>query len=259
MSNPWIRKEIIGDCTLYLGDCLDVIPTLGVVDHVVADPAYEATLHKAKNSSKKTMRTDGGSESKALNFASIDDIRDSFIEAISKTSARWVLLFCTVEGTTMWANAINPSSIKYKRACIWVKPDATPQMNGQGPAQGAECFVSAWAGTGYAKWNAGGKRGVYTHYINPSDRDGRHPTEKPWRLINEMLKDFTNPGDIILDPFMGSGTTGVSCVKTGRKFIGIEIDETSFEIACERIQKANDQPSLFVPPPHVRAKQEVLL
>ncbi|MCP5018109.1 MAG: site-specific DNA-methyltransferase, partial [Ketobacter sp.] len=122
----------------------------------------------------------------------------------------------------------------------------TPQLNGQGPAMGAEMFVCAWAGKSFARWNAGGKRGVYRHLTNPSDRHGGHPTEKPWRLFVELLNDFTNKQQTILDPFMGSGTTGVACVKLGRRFIGIELDENYFNIACQRIQEAYDQPDLFV-------------
>jgi len=127
-----------------------------------------------------------------------------------------------------------------------VKPDATPQLNGQGPgARGAECFVTAWNGIGHARWNAGGKRGVYTHLTNQKDRDGRHPTEKPIPLMREILGDFTNPGQTILDPFMGSGTTGVASAKMGRRFIGIEKDKKYFDIACERIERAYSQGDMF--------------
>lgn len=161
----------------------------------------------------------------------------------------WFGAFCTVEGVARWADVINESDMKYKRACIWVKPDSTPQLNGQGPAQGAECFVTAWCGAGHAKWNAGGKRGVYTHNVTPPDRHGGHPTEKPWRLFAELLTDFTKPDETILDPFMGSGTTLVACAKMGRKGIGIELDESYFEIACRRVEEAYRQGDLFIQSP----------
>ena len=80
-----------------------------------------------------------------------------------------------------------------------------------------------------------------------------------WRLMAALLKDFTNTGETILDPFMGSGTTGVACVKLGRKFIGIEIDEGYFDIACERIRKAYAQPDMFIAPPTEKPKQEAML
>lgn len=243
--------------TLYLGDCLEVMPTLGKVGHVFADPPYEASLHAAKNSlTGRKHRNDGVAELKGLDFAPIDAIREEFITACG-ISEGWVVAFCTVEGVAKWADAINPSPLKYKRACVWVKPDSTPQLNGQGPAQGAECFVAAWAGKGFAKWNSGGKRGVYTHFVNPTNRDGRHPTEKPLALMSEILLDFTNPGELICDPFMGSGTTGVAAVKLGRQFVGIEQDERYFDIACDRISRALQQADMFVAPPKPM-KQEAL-
>lgn len=244
-----MRVERIGDAVLYNGDCLEVMATLDAVDHVISDPPYEATLHASKNSMKgRKHRNDGVAELKGLDFDPVDDIRSSIVSLSAALCEGWFIAFCTVGGTYPWAQEINASTMKYKRACIWVKPDSTPQLNGQGPAQGAECFVAAWNGKGHAKWNSGGKRGVYTHCIN-INRDGRHPTEKPVPLMRELLQDFTNAGQTILDPFMGSGTTGVACAKMGRKFIGIEMDERYFDVACERITKAYAQGDMFVEPP----------
>ncbi len=256
---PWKRKEVIGDCTLFLGDCLEVMPELGSVDHIISDPPYEASLHAAKPSLRGRVRTDKGPDLKGLNFDGIDAIRSNVVNQSGGICEGWFIAFCTVEGAWKWAEEINASSMKYKRACVWVKPDSTPQLNGQGPAQGAECFVTAWAGTGHAKWNAGGKRGIYKHTVNPPDRHGAHPTEKPWRLFSEILRDFTNEGQHILDPFMGSGTTGVACAKMGRKFTGIELDSEYFQIACDRIQKAYDQPDMFVQQPKQKPEQQEAL
>lgn len=224
-----IREEIIGDCRLILGDAMAIMPTLPKVGHFLMDPPYEASLHLAKNSlTGRKHRNDGVAELKGLDFAPIDEIRDEVVRLSADRCEGWVIAFCTVEGVAKWADTINASSLKYKRAAIWVKPDSTPQLNGQGPAQGAECIVVSWGGKGFAKWNAGGKRGVYTHLTNPANRDGRHPTEKPVALMSELLIDFTNPGDLICDPFMGSGTTGVAAAKLGRRFIGIELEPQVF-------------------------------
>lgn len=255
----WKRKEIIGDCTLYLGDCLEVMPTLAVVDHMIFDPPYEDSLHEIKSRASKRIRVDGRLDIRDLNFVGIDAIRDKFADLSSQQCTGWFIAFCTIEGVARWADAINPSSIKYKRGCIWIKPDSTPQLNGQGPAQGAECFVVGWCGSGYSKWNGGGKRGIYTHLTSPSDRQGQHPTEKPWRLFVELLHDFTNREQTILDPFMGSGTTLVACAKTGRKGIGIELDPYYFEIACKRVRDAYAQPDLFIEQPKAdQPKQEAM-
>ena len=253
------RCEQIGDATLYLGDCLEIIPLLPPVDAAVTDPPYEKITHDAKSGAARRIRTDGRDEIRQLDFDSIDEIRDEFAKRIGIQCSGWLIVFCSPEGVRPWADVINRLSYKYKRACVWVKPDSTPQLNGQGPAQGAENFITAWCGNGYSKWNGGGKRGVYTHLTNPPDRHHGHPTEKPWRLMVEILEDFTNPGGVVVDPFMGSGTTGVACAKTGRKFIGIEINKTYFDIACERIEDAHKQGDLFIERPKASPRQEPLL
>jgi site-specific DNA-methyltransferase (adenine-specific) len=248
--------EHIGDATLFLGDCRTIMPNLAPVDHVISDPPYESIMHNAKSAAARRIRTDGRSELKALDFTAIDDMRQEIAEAVANISHGWALLFCAPEGVGRWADAINATKAKYKRACVWIKPDSTPQLNGQGPAMGAENFIAAWCGSGFARWNGGGKRGVYTYLTNPSDRDGHHPTEKPWRLLADLVKDFTNMGDTVLDPFMGSGTTGVACAKLGRKFIGIELDPAYFDTACRRIEAAYKQPDMFIqrPKPPIQEK-----
>ena len=242
------REDLAEGVTLYCGDCLEVLPALGNVDHVITDPPYEATLHDSKNKLQTRLRSDGGPDLKGLDFEPIDAIRAAVVAAASSVCTGWFIAFCTVEGTAQWADAINASPIKYKRACAWIKPDSTPQLNGQGPAQGYECFVVAWAGQGHARWNSGGKRGVYTHLVN-AGRQGEHPTEKPVPLMSEIVFDFTKPGDLICDPFCGSGTTGVAAVKAGRRFIGIERDPKWFDLSCRRISDALKQGDLFVEPP----------
>jgi hypothetical protein len=239
-----MRVETIGNARLHLGDAREIVPTLGDCDHLITDPPYESIMHASKSGMKGLVRPDGSHHWKPLDFAPIDDIRAEVV-GWGKSVAGWFIAFCTSEGVGRWADTINASPIKYKRACVWIKPDSTPQMNGQGPAQGAEHFVCAWAGSGFARWNGGGKRGVYTHCVNNPEREGTHPTEKPRRLMSEIVADFTNAGDLILDPFMGSGTTGVSAVMADRRFIGIEQNETYFDIACRRIEDAQRQGQLF--------------
>lgn len=233
----WQRIEVVGPVTLYLGDCLQVMPEVGVVDHMIMDPPYEAETHTAKAKAGSVRRVDGGAEFQALNFDCINEIRDDVV-AMGRFSRNWFIAFCQGEGIGRWADCINASPMRYKRACHWIKPDAAPQMNGQGPAQGAEHFVCAWAGKGYSKWNGGGKRGVYTHNTNSRYRTGGHPTEKPIELMREIILDFTQPGDLIADLFMGSGTTLVACAQTGRRGIGIESNAQYFDLALARVRKA---------------------
>lgn len=240
-----MRKEVIGGCILYHGDCLEVMNELDSVDHVISDPPYEDELHKAIG---RIRRSDGREMISELGFEGVNSNRSDIVKGVVSLSKGWVILFTLAEGVRAWRDELQSAGAKYDTCLAWIKPDSTPRMNGQGAARGFECAVTAWAHTGYRSWNSGGKRGVYTYLTNQKDRDGRHPTEKPIPLMTEIICDFTKEGQTILDPFMGSGTTGIACVKRGRKFIGIERDERFFDIACERISKAGRQTDMFVAP-----------
>jgi site-specific DNA-methyltransferase (adenine-specific) len=236
------RVEHIGRATLMLGDCREVIASLDAVDHVISDPPYEDELHGAIG---KIRRNDGREMITDLGFDGINSIRTDISQICVEKSSGWIILFTLAEGVRAWRDDIQAAGAKYDTCLAWIKPDSAPRFNGQGAARGFECAVTAWCGTGYRSWNGGGKRGVYTHCVNGPERDGRHPTEKPRRLMAEIIADFTKPEQTILDPFMGSGTTGVAAVQLGRNFIGIEQSPEYFEIACERIDQAQRQLTLF--------------
>jgi DNA modification methylase len=247
----------IGDCTLYLGDCREILPTLGKVDAVVTDPPFEAECHAAVLRTAASIRTGVPA---ALDFVAITEDLRAFIPQWSAENCRgWLIAFCQVEAVSSWRDAMELAGLKYKRGMAWVKPDCAPQFNGQMPAQGFECMASAWCGDGHSRWNGGGRRGVFTAMTNNIDRHGEHQTEKPVQLMRELISLFSNHEETILDPFMGSGTTGVACVKLGRKFIGIEIEPKYFEIACKRIQQAYAQPDMFIAPPAPKPVQLNLL
>lgn len=244
------RMEIVGEATLYQGDCLEVMAALEPVAHVISDPPYEDELHEAIG---RVRRTDGRGMISTLGFGGINAIRADVATAVAGIANGWAILFCLAEGVRAWRDDLQAAGVKWDTTLAWVKPDAMPRMNGQGAARGFECAISCWCGGGGRRWNAGGKRGVYIYAVNPPGRDGRHPTEKPLALMREIIRDFTQPGDTILDPFMGSGTTGVAAMIEGRKFIGIERDPQWFGVALERVgaaagafdEAASGSPTLF--------------
>tara|TARA_R100000655_G_scaffold62893_2_gene101355 strand:- start:311 stop:1057 length:747 start_codon:yes stop_codon:yes gene_type:complete len=235
----------IGDCTLYQGDCLEIMPTLGKVDAVVTDPPYEKEAH---NTQRRVTRG-GVPQTEAIPFPPITEkTRQQICHLVQKICDGWFIAFCQTEGVAKWRDSIEEAGIKYKKPMIWVKPDGMPQFNGQGPGMGYECMVSAWSGSGASRWNGGGRHGVFT-YPKGEGVKASHETQKPIKLISQLILLFTNHGHRVLDPFMGSGTTGVACAKLGRKFIGIELEPKYFDIACQRIEDAYKQPDLFVEPP----------
>lgn len=251
-----IRKEVIGNQTLILGDCLEVMAGLDPVDHCISDPPYEAVMQNkwgvlSKSSPSSHVRHE------QIGFDAIDEIRGDVTRNVVHLTKGWVIFFCMAEGVRAWRDEIEAAGAKYKRAMVWVKPDAMPQFNGMGPSVGHEMMVSAWCGGGRSRWNGGGKPGNFIHNKN-TPGGGVHPTQKPMPLMLELVSLFTSSGETVLDPFMGSGTTLVACERLGRSGIGIERDPKHFSAACKRVEEATRQPDLFIAPT-VKPTQEALL
>lgn len=248
-----MRPVTIGNATLYLADCLAIQGQLGNVDHVVTDPPYEEQAH-----TKARRQLSKGSENGSrkidvlpINFDAItEEQRRMTARFITQVCQGWALTFCQVEAAMLWRDALVAGGAKYMRTCVWIKPDGAPQFTGDRPGMGYESIVAAWCGEGRSKWNGGGKHGVYT--FSKSDPgyghgglQNEHPTKKPQTLMAALISDFTRPGDIVFDPYMGSGSTGVACMTLGRRFIGIEKNREYFDAACERIGEAQKQGRLF--------------
>ena len=241
-----MRVEQIGDATLYLGDCRDILPALGRVDAVISDPPYGDSETHASHLSSITLR-DGTPAGQALGFSGISaDELVAHARSWTSLAARWVVFSCE------WKHAhrLDEAGLLV-RLGIWRKPDGAPQFTGDRPGTGWEAIAICHR-PGRKRWNGGGRHAVWT--IPKGIGDG-HPTQKPVPLAMQFVQDFTEPGETVLDPFMGSGTTGVACAKLGRKFIGIEIEPKYFDIACRRIEQSYRQPDMFIQRPEP-AKQE---
>lgn len=226
--------------TMTLGDCLFHMRAMEdkSIDLVLADPPYESTMHDAKASAARNLRTDGGPELQALGFEAINEVRFEVAREMVRLCRGWVLVFCTPEGIAPWRDAFEAAGAKYKRACFWHKPDAAPQFNGQGPAFAVEPFVAVWCGKGHSRWNGGGGRNLFECRTNGPWRDGRHPTEKPWPLMQRLVELFSKRGDLVLDPFAGTGATGIGALRAGRRFCGFEINEDWHGVALSRLSEA---------------------
>ncbi len=246
----------IGNATLYLGDCRDILPTLPKVDAVITDPPYEAEAHGAGR--RLLGRTDELADARVreihvapLDFAAMDDaLRAYMAEWAAASCEGWMLAFCQAEAVASWKVAMEAAGMKWRRAMVWVKPDSSPQLSGDRPAQGYESIAASWCGAGRSEWNGGGKRGVFTfgkHDAGMGHGGGRneHPTQKPVALMRELVGLFSNPGQTVLDMCAGSASTGVAAVQIGRRFIGIEREPKYFDIACRRIEDAQRMADMF--------------
>ena len=224
----------MSDWEVIEGDCLDVLPTLGPVDHVITDPPYDERTHAP---GRARSLKDGGSNI-PIDFAPLSDF--GFVPALLKASRRWVIAFCALEQLGEYQKAFGHEA--WTRAGIWHRLDGTPQLSGDRPAQTAEGIAIAHNPAAKRSWNRGGGRGLWAQGVERNDR--AHPTQKPIKLMLRLIEDFTDPGDLILDPFCGSGTTGVAALRLGRRFIGVELKPKWAELARERLRAEEKQSTL---------------
>ena len=213
------RIETIGDATLYLGDCREILPKLGKVDAVVTDPPYGI----GKDGQKRTTGGHGGR--KAYDFKGWDADRPApeIFAFLLKAAPKQVIW-----GGNYFADLFPPTG----KWLVWDKGQRINQSDGE----------LAWTS------EPGALRIFELNRVALMTDGAEHPTQKPVEVMRWSILQIGNP-QTILDPFMGSGTTGVAAVKLGRRFIGIEIEPRYFDIACKRIEAATKQPDLFIETP----------
>ncbi len=215
-----MNPVIIGDATLWLGDCLDIMPRLKGIDAVVSDPPYGiGYVHRGNGRglhySRNTKPIIG------------DDAPFDPSPVLSMIGEKPIILW----GADHYKDRLPIGG----RFLCWDK------SCGQGPA---DQFIDAE----YAWTNRKNARCVYRHFWKGAGRSGEgasskekraHPSQKPVELMRWCLETARiGIGNVVLDPYMGVGSTGVACVTAGRKFVGIEIDPEYFAIACQRIEDA---------------------
>ena len=212
--------------TIYHGDCREILPQVQA-DVVITDPPYGDEATHAKHLSMITLRN-GKPAGQVLGFSGISEhhMVELATEWCQKVP-RWVVFTCEWK----YGTALDRAGILI-RLGIWRKPDGAPQFTGDRPAMGWEAIAICHR-AGRKRWNGGGKHAFY-EYPKGQNTSG-HPTGKPFGLFADLIRDFSEEGEIILDPFMGSGTTLVAAKQLGRKAIGIEIEERYCEIAAKRL------------------------
>lgn len=237
------------------GDCLAGLRTLAdkSVDVTISDPPYSEHTHE-KQWVGAALTEQGAKRVKTshvgLTFACItEDQARAVAVQLARTTRRWSLIFTDLEGIALWKSCVLASGLDYIRTCIWDKVDGAPQFTGDRPAAGAEAIVVAHA-AGKKRWNGGGRRNVFRYEVNGERGDKPHPTTKPLPLMRELVSLFSDPGELVLDPFAGSGTTGVACRQLGRRFLGWELNADYHAIAARRLRGDEakprpEQPGLF--------------
>lgn len=224
--------------TIYNTDCRDVLPMLERVDHVITDPPYSEHVHR--KSRRGADLPHGFFRTAELGFVSLSSEVLAFCAAeFQRLACRWILVFSSIELAHEWRFALEETGLDYIRTGAWIKIGGTPQFSGDRPAQGFES-ITIMHPKGRKRWNGGGKQALWSVPVLLGSRGNEfrvHTTQKPLRLMTQLVEMFTDPVDLILDPFMGSGTTLVAAKQLGRRAIGIELNRDYCDIAIERLRQ----------------------
>jgi site-specific DNA-methyltransferase (adenine-specific) len=224
-----VTPVIIGDATLYHGDCLEILPTLPKVDAVIADPPYGV----------------------GFKYASHDDSPEGYIEWLWPIIECAELLCSDGSPVFVWQSATNLRQLSQwfpREWRLFVAAKNFVQMRPTAMQWSFDPVVCWWTGTA-KPWSAGTASRDFDFAIAntapPRNIEKGHPCPRSLDLMRLVVGQWVRPETTALDPFMGSGTTGVACAQLGRKFVGIEIDRKYFDIACDRIDNAYRQQRMF--------------
>jgi DNA modification methylase len=252
----WLRKETIGSCDLYLGDAMAIMPELPLADLVVSDVPYP-------------LISGGGGEPKSghqkmvgifssANYPNDGQLVSAMVPFLDMLRGLYAALATDADCYVM-ANDKNVHPImdaafgagfSLHNLLVWDKIQPTAN---RWYMKNCEFTIYLWKGRARTINYPGSKQLI----AGGIEKATGHPTEKPVHLMAEYVRNSSQRGDLVLDPFMGSGTTGVACVQLGRRFVGIELDETFFDMACQRIRDAIERPDMWAA--HVEPKQEAFI
>jgi site-specific DNA-methyltransferase (adenine-specific) len=224
-----VRKEVIGHATLYLGDLLDVLPTLPKAECVIFDPPYG--IGEAAGKNKSRTKPFGSKTAMASKPIPATDYGDADWDNSPLDAPRLALTMAAAPKVIIWGGNFYglPAASKW---LVWDKINS---------GDFADCEL-AWT-------NLPGAVRMFRHMWNGMLRDSErgqrvHPTQKPVALMRWCLQQAGNPASVI-DPCMGSSPVGVACVEAGVTYYGIERIERYFEVACERVTNAQRQERMF--------------
>ncbi len=241
---------------IMLGDCMapDGLASLAgdSVDVTLTDPPFDQRTHRAgadKASARGRLRTG------ALPFSPLEPAQIGQIAVeLVRVTKRWIVVFAAERQLEAWASAIEAAGGRFVRFGIATKRNPAPFFSGDRPGVGADHLVIGHAAGGRMSWNGrrsavweGGQAMFDTGAGSPRGRRQLHPSQKPLDLMRALIEDFTSPGDLVLDPFAGSGTTAIACRELARSFLGWEISAAYHSVAIERIAAAKEGAPLRVP------------
>lgn len=237
MSNP----VIIGNATLYLGDCMDILPTLPKVNAVIVDPPYSARCHSGHDEGAHEAKDGSNRQSLGYSALSLNDV-EKLAELYIEISNGWVVWMTDSDLAVAIRTALEKRGLCAFAPLPFFQPGRSVRLAGDGPSSWTDWIVVART-KAVRKW--GTLPGGYVAGAGWNDK--ARMGGKPTALMECLVRDYSRVGDTVLDTHMGAGTTGVACIRNNRKFIGCEIDQQAFDISCRRIEQAVGQGQLFEP------------
>ena len=230
---------------LRLGDAFAGLASLTdqSCDVTITDPPFDTRTHRACLESSRAQKGKRRID-EALPFPPLDDAQIELAASeLARVTRRWILVFCAERQIETWATSLEQAGARYVRLGFALRTNPRPQMSGDRPGTAGDPIVIAHAGSsGKMRWNGGGSPARWMTPPTHREQGGQvHPTQKSLSLMETLVASFSDPSELVLDPFAGAGTTAVAARQTGRRFIGWEIDPGYHELAMRRIENAREQ------------------
>lgn len=234
-----MKVQKIGRATLYQGDCRDILPMLGKVDAVVTDPPYLLVSGGVTNRPMMGKFKEGVYDNSGAIIPVDIEFEDWLPLVADKLESGHAYIMVNNRHVAECQKQAELAGFRFHNLLVWDKGIATPN---RWYMKNCEFTLFMFRGKANKIKDAGCKQLIKC--MPPINAD--HETQKPVALMQHYIGNSTVEDDAVLDPFMGSGTTGVAAVQMGRHFIGIEKEAKYFDIACRRLQDAQRQGDLFV-------------
>lgn len=228
-------EQLADDVTLYCGDCREVIPTLIKVDAVISDPPY-GIEDLVGGYGRTQLAKEGLHDRNIANDKNLDCVSDALNLIMNNFDDIWLALFYSSRISPVFFKVTD--ALDYYGELIWDKK--VLGMGEQIRYQHENIAVFKW---GEPKQTFGSCSSMMTYLLLKGDNKSVHPHEKPMQIMHNICA--VTPGRIILDPFMGTGTTGAAAVQLKRGFIGIELEPRYFDLARKKVGEAIKQPVAF--------------
>ncbi len=220
-----MKKTVIRNCTIYEEDCRDVFPVLEPVDLIVTDPPYGVQFRSNHRRIIPKTKILAGDDKPNTEFVG------PLVKTLKPDSALYLCTRFDVYG--IWQKALKEAGAKMKTTIVWDKGNWTAgDLHGD---YGNQVELLLFAHVGRPLLRKGRPSNLWKI---PREPPGEHPTPKPVQLFTKCIENSSDPGDTVLDAFLGSGTCAVACIQAGRKFVGCEVEPGFFDLSCKRIEKA---------------------